>query len=219
MGILEIGYLFFVPIVPDSEDYVMISALQHYAYCPRQFALIHIEQVWDENIYTLRGQRVHEKVDIPDDEQVDDLRVERALPLWCHRLGIRGIADVVEFNRDELPYPVEYKSGSKKPRLADDIQLCAQALCLEEMLGCVVPLGAIYHAASKRRREVNIDPKLRDRTEQTIIATRQLLLTQELPPPVNDKRCDDCSLIDACMPNTLANFGNSSTQNNPFAIE
>jgi CRISPR-associated exonuclease Cas4 len=208
-----------VSIVPDSEDYVMISALQHYAYCPRQFALIHIEQVWDENIYTLRGQRVHEKVDIPDDEQIDDVRVERALPLWCHRLGIRGIADVIEFNLDELPYPVEYKSGSKKPRLADEIQLCAQALCLEEMLGCAVPLGAIYHAGSKRRREVNIDAKLRDRTEQTIISTRQLLLAQELPPPVNDKRCDDCSLIDACMPNTLANFGNSSTQNNPFAIE
>jgi CRISPR-associated exonuclease Cas4 len=201
-----------VSIVPDSEDYVMISALQHYAYCPRQFALIHIEQVWDENIYTLRGQRVHEKVDIPDDEQLDDLRVERAL-------GIRGIADVIEFNRDELPYPVEYKSGSKKPRLADDIQLCAQALCLEEMLGCTVPLGAIYHAGSKRRREVNIDAKLRDRTEQTIIGTRQLLLTQELPPPVNDKRCDDCSLIDACMPNALANFANSSSQNNPFAID
>jgi CRISPR-associated exonuclease Cas4 len=206
-------------MVPDSEDYVMISALQHYAYCPRQFALIHVEQVWDENIYTLRGQRVHEKVDIPDDEQLDDVRVERALPLWCHRLGIRGIADAIEFNRDELPYPVEYKSGSKKPRLADDIQLCAQALCLEEMLGCVVPLGAIYHAGSKRRREVNIDAKLRDRTEQTIIATRQLLLTQELPPPVNDKRCDDCSLIDACMPNALANFNSSSMQNNPFAIE
>ncbi len=208
-----------MPIVPDSEDYVMISALQHYAYCPRQFALIHIEQVWDENIYTLRGQRVHEKVDIPNDEQLDDVRVERALPLWCHQLGIRGIADVVEFNLAEIPYPVEYKSGSKKPRLADDIQLCAQALCLEEMLGCTVPLGAIYHAGSKRRREVNIDTKLRDRTQQTILATRQLLLTQALPPPVNDKRCDDCSLIDACMPNTLANFGNSITQNNPFAIE
>ena len=162
-------------IVPNSEDYVMISALQHYAYCPRQFALIHIEQVWDENIYTLRGQRVHEKVDIPDDEQLDDVRVERALPLWCHQLGIRGIADVVEFNRAEIPYPVEYKSGSKKPRLADDIQLCAQALCLEEMLGCAVPLGAIYHAGSKRRREVKIDAKLRAQTEQIIIATRERL--------------------------------------------
>jgi CRISPR-associated exonuclease Cas4 len=219
MGTLEIEYLFFVPIVPDSEDYVMISALQHYAYCPRQFALIHIEQVWDENIYTLRGQRVHEKVDIPDEEQLDDVRVERALPLWCHRLGIRGIADVVEFNREEIPYPVEYKSGSKKPRLADDIQLCAQALCLEEMLGCDVPLGAIYHAGSKRRREVKIDPKLRAQTEQIIIATREILISQKLPSPVNDKRCDDCSLIDACMPESIANFGKSSVRNNVFSID
>jgi CRISPR-associated exonuclease Cas4 len=206
-------------ILPDPEDYVMISALQHYAFCPRQFALIHIEQVWDENIYTLRGQRVHEKVDIPEDEQFDDVRVERALPLWCHQLGIRGIADVVEFTRDDIPYPVEYKSGSKKPRLADDIQLCAQALCLEEMLGCAVPLGAIYHAGSKRRREVKIDAKLRTHTQQTIIATRELLISQKLPPPVNDKRCDDCSLIDACMPSTLANFSKSSIQNNPFIVE
>jgi CRISPR-associated exonuclease Cas4 len=208
-----------VPIVPDSEDYVMISALQHYAYCPRQFALIHIEQVWDENIYTLRGQRVHEKVDIPDDEQFADMRVERALPLWCHRLGIRGVADVVEFSHDEIPYPVEYKSGSKKPRLADDIQLCAQALCLEEMLGCDVPLGAIYHAGSKRRREVRIDAKLRAHTEQIIIATREILISQKLPPPVNDKRCEDCSLIDACMPESIANFSKSSVWNNPFSID
>jgi CRISPR-associated exonuclease Cas4 len=208
-----------VSIVSDSEDYVMISALQHYAYCPRQFALIHIEQVWDENIYTLRGQRVHEKVDIPDEERLDNVRVERALPLWCHRLGIRGIADVVEFNCDEVPYPVEYKSGSKKPRLADDIQLCAQALCLEEMLGREVTLGAIYHAGSRRRREVKIDNKLRDRTELTIIGTRELLFSQKLPPPVTDKRCDDCSLIDACMPKSIASFGKSSSKNNPFSID
>ena len=207
-----------MPIVPDSEDYVMISALQHHAYCPRQFALIHIEQVWDENIYTLGGQRVYEKVDILTDE-LDDVRVERALPLWCHRLGIRGIADVVEFSCDEIPYPVEYKSGSKKPRLADDIQLCAQALCLEEMLGCDVPLGAIYHASSKRRREVKIDPKLRAQTEEIIIATREILISQKLPPPVADKRCDDCSLIDACMPESIAMFSKSSVRNNPFSID
>jgi CRISPR-associated exonuclease Cas4 len=207
-----------MPLAIDPEDYVMISALQHYAYCPRQFALIHVEQVWDENIYTLRGHRVHEKVDIPTDEQLDDVRVERALPLWCHRLGMRGIADVVEFSHDEIPYPVEYKSGSKKARLADDIQLCAQALCLEEMLGCPVPLGAIYHAGSKRRREVKLDAKLRAHTEETIRATRELLISQKLPQPVRDKRCDDCSLIDACMPQAISNFTSSSIQNSPFSI-
>jgi CRISPR-associated exonuclease Cas4 len=204
----------------ESEDnYIMLSALQHYAYCPRQYALIHIEQVWDENLYTLRGQRVHQKVDIPHDDQIADIRVERALPLWSHQLGIRGIADVVEFGSDGIPYPVEYKSGTKKVRLADNIQLCAQALCLEEMLNCAIPTGAIYHAASKRRREVTLDANLRSQTQQTIIAIRQLFVTQQLPPPVNDQRCEDCSLIDACMPNALADFTHTSHQNSLFAID
>jgi CRISPR-associated exonuclease Cas4 len=204
----------------ESEDnYIMLSALQHYAYCPRQYALIHIEQVWDENLYTLRGQRVHQKVDIPHDDQIADIRVERALPLWSHQLGIRGIADVMEFGSDGIPYPVEYKSGTKKVRLADNIQLCAQALCLEEMLNCAIPTGAIYHAASKRRREVTLDANLRSQTQTTIIAIRQLFVTQQLPPPVNDRRCEDCSLIDACMPGALADFTRTSRQNSLFAID
>ena len=204
----------------ESEDnYIMLSALQHYAYCPRQYALIHIEQVWDENLYTLRGQRVHQKVDIPKNDQIADIRVERALPLWSHQLGIRGIADVVEFGADGIPYPVEYKSGTKKVRLADNIQLCAQALCLEEMLNCAIPTGAIYHAASKRRREVAIDATLRSQTQQIIIAIRQLFVTQQLPPPVNDKRCEDCSLIDACMPSTLTDFTRTSSQSSLFSID
>jgi CRISPR-associated exonuclease Cas4 len=205
--------------VSSPEDYVLISALQHYAYCPRQCALIHIEQVWDENLYTLRGQRVHQKVDLPADEQVGEVRVERALPLWSHKLQIRGVADVVEFTINDIPYPVEYKSGTKKIRLADEIQLCAQALCLEEMLNCTIPTGAIYHAASKRRREVALTPKLRSQTQQTITAIRQLFITQQLPPPVNDKRCADCSLIDACMPSTLTDFTRTSSQNSPFKID
>lgn len=204
----------------ESEDnYIMLSALQHYSYCPRQYALIHIEQVWDENLYTLRGLRVHQKVDIPDDDRIADIRVERALPLWSHRLGIRGIADVVEFGSDGIPYPVEYKSGTKKVRLADNIQLCAQALCLEEMLNCAIPIGAIYHAASKRRRVVVLDANLRSQTQATIIAIRQLVAIQQLPPPVNDQRCKDCSLIDACMPSALADFTRTSHQNSPFAID
>jgi CRISPR-associated exonuclease Cas4 len=218
MGILLLGYLFFMNQF-DPDEYVMLSALQHYIYCPRQYALIHIDRVWDENLYTLRGQRVHQKVDVPDDECIADIRIERALPLWSHRLGISGIADVVEFRGDGIPYPVEYKSGSKKVRLADNIQLCAQALCLEEMLDCSIPTGAIYHAASNRRREVTIDAKLRSQTQATIIAIRELVVTQQLPPPVNDKRCEDCSLIDACMPSTLADFTRTSRQNSLFAIE
>ena len=105
--------------MPNTDDYIMISALQHYAYCPRQCALIHLEQVWDENVFTLRGQRVHETVNIPDDDLVEGVRIERALPLWSHQLGITGIADLVEFPSDGTPYPVEYKTGSRKARTAD----------------------------------------------------------------------------------------------------
>jgi CRISPR-associated protein Cas4 len=138
----------------DDEVFVLISALQHYAYCPRQCALIHIEKVWDENLYTLRGLRVHETVNTPSDELIEGVRVERAMPLWSHQLGLTGVGDVVEFLADGTPYPVEYKSGSRKVRVADSIQLCAQTLCLEEMLNCKVPQGAIFHHASRRRQKV-----------------------------------------------------------------
>jgi CRISPR-associated exonuclease Cas4 len=202
-----------------QEDWIFISALQHYAYCPRQCALIHIEKVWDENLYTLRGQRVHEAVNIPGDEQMVEVRVERAMPLWSHQLGLTGIADAVEFLADGTPYPVEYKSGSRKIRLADSIQLCAQALCLEEMMNRSVPAGAIFHHASRRRREVRLDEKLRSQTKQIIERVRSLFDAVQLPPPVADKRCPDCSLIDACMPYALQDFKRSAKANNPFEID
>jgi CRISPR-associated exonuclease Cas4 len=202
-----------------QEDWIFISALQHYAYCPRQCALIHIEKVWDENLYTLRGQRVHEAVNIPGDEQMAEVRVERAMPLWSHQLGLTGIADAVEFLADGTPYPVEYKSGSRKIRLADSIQLCAQALCLEEMMNRSVPAGAIFHHASRRRREVRLDEKLRSQTKQIIERVRSLFDAVQLPPPVADKRCPDCSLIDACMPYALQDFKRSAKANNPFEID
>lgn len=201
----------------EPEDYVMLSALQHYVYCPRQCALIHVEQVWDENLYTLRGQRVHDKVDIPDSEILEGVRVERALPLWSHKLGLIGVADLVEFSLDGTPYPVEYKSGSKKPRAADDVQLCAQAICLEEMFQRPVPLGAIYHAASKRRREVKLDEALRLLVVQTTQNVRSLIASGKLPAPVADQRCPDCSLIDACMPYALQDFERSAKSNNLFS--
>lgn len=202
----------------SPEDYLMISALQHYAFCPRQCALIHLEQVWEENLYTLRGQRVHEKVDVPEHELLEGIRVERAMPLWSHRLGLTGIADVVEFLADGTPYPVEYKAGSKKAREADDIQLCAQALCLEEMLNCSISRGAIFHHASRRRREVSFEDALRSRVLTTIADLRHLLSQTALPPPVTDNRCRDCSLIDACMPHTLSDFTRSARRNDPFSV-
>lgn len=202
----------------ESQDYVLISALQHYAFCPRQCALIHIEQVWEENLYTLRGQRVHEKVNVPEHELIQGIRVERAMPLWSHKLGLTGIADVVEFLADDTPYPVEYKAGSKKAREADDIQLCAQALCLEEMLDRPVSRGAIFHYASRRRREVVFDEAVRSRVLETIDHLRVLLSQTTLPPPVTDNRCRNCSLVAACMPHTLNDFHKIVRRNNPFTI-
>ncbi|MDJ0687767.1 MAG: CRISPR-associated protein Cas4 [Xenococcaceae cyanobacterium MO_188.B32] len=202
-----------------ADEYVMLSALQHFAFCPRQCALIHIEQVWEENIYTLRGLRVHEKVHQPDDELIEaGIRVERSLYLASKKYGIRGIADVVEFDRDNNPYPVEYKSGSKKSRQADSIQLCAQALCLEEMLARPVNKGAIFYHKSRRRQEIEFNDNLRSLTKKTIEQTRLLLAESKLPPPVQDKRCEDCSLIEACMPDAINDFAKSATKNNPFKL-
>ena len=204
----------------DSDDYVILSALQHFAFCPRQCALIHIEQAWAENIYTLRGLRVHEKVHQPDDEIIEaGIRVERSLYLSSQQYGIRGIADVVEFDCDQNPYPVEYKSGGKKSRNADSIQLCAQALCLEEMLDCSVKKGAIFYHRSRRRKEIEFTESLRSLTIKTIEQTRSLLNQTKLPPPVNDKRCEDCSLIQACMPEIVSDFTKSAAKNHPFKLD
>ena len=202
-----------------ADEYVMLSALQHFAFCSRQCALIHIEQAWAENIYTLRGLRVHEKVHQVDDEIIEaGIRVERSLYLSSQQYGIRGIADVVKFDRDNHPYPVEYKSGSKKSRTADSIQLCAQALCLEEMFNRSVEQGAIFYHKSRRRKEIDFTSNLRSLTIETIRETRSLLNQTRLPPPVNDKRCDDCSLLQACMPETIGNFTQSAAKNNPFKL-
>ena len=154
--------------VPDdeSDDAIAISALQHYSYCPRQCALIHAEQAWDENVYTLRGQAVHQQVDTPESRAEGEVRVERALPLYSRRLGLVGRADVVEFLPDGTPFPVEYKHGPRRARQHDDLQLAAQAMCLEEMLGRPVPCGAIFHHSSRRRREVVITAALRATVEE-----------------------------------------------------
>lgn len=203
----------------EADEYVMLSALQHFSFCPRQCALIHIEQAWQENLYTLRGLRVHETVNVPGDELIEDIRVERSLPLWSHRLGLKGIADVVEFLPNGTPYPVEYKSGARKVREADSVQLCAQALCLEEMLNVAVPMGAIYHYASRRRREVTIDEALRSLTVDLIQEVRSMLAIGALPPPVTDSRCQNCSLIETCMPQTMHHFLKSAQSQNPFRVE
>ncbi len=170
--------------------------------------MIHVEQVFAENIFTLRGQALHKRVDDPGFEVRDGLRVERALPLFCDRLGLVGKGDVVEFLADGTPYPVEYKHGSRHKRAdiaaCDDIQLAAQALCLEEMFGRAVPEGALYYATSRRRRIVAVDADLRAKVEGVVDAVRQLLAARILPPPLNDDHCRACSLRDLCQPEAVA---------------
>jgi CRISPR-associated exonuclease Cas4 len=187
-----------------TEDPVPLSALQHWIYCPRQCGLIHLEQQFEDNVHTARGQAVHHLVDTPGYEVKRGVRVERALPLWSDRLGLIGKADLVEFHPDGRIYPVEFKHGRKRGRIHDDIQLAAQAMCLEDMLGRPVPQGAIYHASSHRRREVDITEDLRVLVSETADAIRAMLASGILPAPVNDARCRECSLREICQPEMLA---------------
>lgn len=192
----------------DLEDALPLSALQHWAYCPRQCGLIHLELAFDDNVQTLRGQAVHKRVDQPGVETAKGVRVEHALPLWHDRLGLIGKADVVEFDKAGRPYPVEYKHGSRHKAAdiaaCDDLQLAAQALCLEAMTGFAVSEGAIYYASSKRRRVVPIDAPLRLQVQQVIDAARGMLQSQQLPPPLTGpqaaQRCRGCSLRERCQP-------------------
>lgn len=179
-----------------------ISALEHYSYCPRQCALIHVEQTFEENIFTILGQLAHTRVDTDERSSTDGVRSVRGIPLWSDRLGLVGKADLVEFRR-EGPYPVEYKVGRRHGR-HPDLQLCAQALCLEEMLDVAVPEGAIYYHGARRRYPVKFTQGLRDETLEATTAIRELLRTQTLPPAPNDARCPNCSLINACLPFVVA---------------
>lgn len=186
----------------DDVVEVLISAIEHYSYCPRQCALIHVEQTFDDNVFTVRGRLAHERVDAGIPTTLDDTRIVRGIPLWSEQLLLRGKADLVEL-RPEGPYPVEYKVGRRKGIHAD-LQLCAQALCLEEMLDCAVPTGAIFYHATRRRHEVQIDDDLRRRTIEAIEAIRVMLRDQIVPGAVYDSRCPDCSLLNACLPTVVS---------------
>jgi CRISPR-associated exonuclease Cas4 len=198
--------------VKATDDPIPLSALQHWAYCPRQCGLIHLEQVFEDNLHTARGQAVHHLVDEPGYEMKAGVKVERALPLWSDRLNLIGKADLVEFHPDGTVFPVEFKHGRKRQKIHDDIQLAAQAMCLEEMLGRPLPKGAIYHASSRRRREVTITPELRRRVEETATAIRAMLASARLPAPANDGRCRECSLKEICQPEALADTDRQQRQ-------
>ena len=199
---------------PES-DLLPISALQHWLFCPRQCGLIHLEQIWEENRLTTEGRQMHQRVHEADNEKRPGLRIVRGLRIHSYRLGLIGQTDVVEFHQADTgiklpgttgfwrPFPVEYKRGRRRKWDNDDVQLCAQALCLEEMLGVNVPRGAIFHVKSKRRREVAFTPELRAKTEQTARRLHELIAAGKTPPPVLRPRCRGCSLRELCLPELL----------------
>ncbi len=199
----------------DEGDPIPISALQHWCYCPRQCGLIHLEQAFAENVHTLRGRAVHSAVDTPGLETRAGVRTEKALPLFHDRLGLAGKADAVEFEGGGIPYPVEYKHGSRHKRAdiaaCDDVQLAAQAMCLEAMTGKPVAEGALYYARSKRRRVVPVTPALRAEVEKAAAEVRAMLGSGVLPSPTADgSRCRECSLKGICQPEAVAGLGDEA---------
>ena len=200
-------------VMYQEDDLVMISALQHLLFCPRQCALIHIEQQWLDNRYTAEGQILHERVHKPGRESRVQVRVEFDLSLRSLELGIIGKADIVEFHKGDsiwTPFPVEYKRGRPKKDDSDRVQLCAQALCLEEMLETDVTEGALYYGKLKKRSVVAFDETLRALTKQTILSLHDLLASKKTPAPVYSKKCDKCSFFDFCLPKVI---GKKSVKN------
>jgi len=189
----------------ELEDALLpLSALNHLVFCERRCALIHIEGVFAENAFTIEGTLAHEAADLSGYEIKAGVRITHALPLRCARLKLTGKADIVEFHPktdgSETPFPVDYKRGRRNRWQNDDVQLCAQALCLEEMLCVAVPRGAIFHASSKRRREVAFTPQLRAQTEAAAVRLHALIASRSIPAAVLLPKCEGCSLHAICMP-------------------
>ncbi len=188
----------------SDSDLLPLSALQHFVYCPRQCALIHLEQQWVENRFTAEGRAQHDRVDRPEHETRNGIRTEYAVLLRSLRLGLIGKADAIEFHESEgaqRVFPVEHKRGRPKPTHCDWVQLCAQALCLEEMLGVEITDGAIFYGLPRRRQPVEFTEELRKETEATVAALHALIASGQTPPAEYiEKKCAGCSLVEICMP-------------------
>jgi len=183
------------------DETIPISSLNHYSYCPRRCYLIHIEGEFDDNIHTARGSAEHERVDMEAARTRAAERIATALPVWSERLGVTGRCDVVEFRADGSIFPVEHKHGKRCKWLNDDLQLAAQAMCLEEMFRRPVPAGAIYHTSSRRRRDVVVTEELRAEVVKTVAAIRASLSSDRRPPvTVDERRCPECSMREICQP-------------------
>ncbi len=213
----------------SEDDLLPISALQHLLFCERQCALIHVERLWVENRFTIEGKQLHEKAHEAPSESRPGVRIVRGLPLRSLRLGLVGIADVVEFHRSQhgseldlttssngdivsplsqeytanppgRPFPVEYKRGKPKSDDSDKVQLCAQALCLEEMFGVSIEQGALFYGRPRRRQEVAIATQLRRTTEEAARRLRELVTSRVTPTAKKQAKCRRCSMLGLCMP-------------------
>jgi CRISPR-associated exonuclease Cas4 len=187
---------------PEDDDYCTIGSLNDLLFCPRRCALHRVEALWFENVHTTEGSLAHRRAHAGPDEEEAACRVARGLPLRSTRLRLVGKADVVQFRPE--PYPIEYKLARRRRWDNDDVQLCAQALCLEEMLSVAVPRGAIYHVRSRRRREVVFDDPLRRTTEDAVARLHELVRSGRTPPPVLHPKCKECSLHAVCLPELIS---------------
>lgn len=196
-----------------DDDLLQLSGIQHFAFCRRQWALIYIEQQWRENLLTFGGREMHERADDPFfTEARGTVLITRSLPLVSRALGLYGVADVVEFHRDEegspikgrqgrwRPHPVEYKYGQPKPDDRDMVQLCAQGMCLEEMFGVPVAEGDLFYGRVRRRQRVEFDQALRERVVELAAAMHELFERGITPPADYTPACKSCSLVEICLP-------------------
>lgn len=189
----------------SEDDFLQLSALQHFVFCPRQCALIHIEQLWEENRFTAEGRIMHEDTHEEGVENRKDVRIERGIPLRSLELGLSGKADVVEFRKTQdkkslILFPVEYKRGKPKPDHSDTVQLCAQAMCLEEMLKTNISSGALFYGKTRHRLDVEFNDALRQETKDLARGLHEFISAGKTPETVYSSKCDSCSLLEQCLP-------------------
>lgn len=200
----------------DEIDFIPISALQHFMYCPRQCGLIHIERIWEENSATAEGKNFHQNVHFPKSNQNKDSLIANNLQIKSNRLGIVGETDIVEFHivdNHKVIIPIEYKKGAPKNHLeADSVQLCAEAICLEEMLNIRILSGKLFYGEPHRRISIDFDPRLRAKTCEVARQVHLLISLGKIPPPIYSERCKGCSLKQPCLPNV-------SNKHNKKALE
>lgn len=192
----------------NEQDFLQLSALQHFIFCKRQCALIHIEQNWVENVFTAEGRIMHENVHKERVKGLKNVRIEFGMPLNSFDLGLSGKADVVEFHKTDgtekwVPFPVEFKHGKPKADNCDKIQLCAQAICLEEMMNIKTPCGALFYGKTRHRFDVEFDDCLRNETTETAKQLHDFIEAGNTPPPIYNAKCESCSFINECLPKAI----------------